>query len=235
MKKYSYCKDLREQYHVDELDSKTLTYRIDGFIDACGMNLEDSVFEKKISVTFAPYVSKTSDVDGMEYNVNFAYHYDCDRGKYFVILGDYNDLSFMLANYYDKDKNYKKVIEIPFSLVVEKTINDFKYRISLESTFNQQVEFIIAKDNETIHFYANIIDFSKVLNLVHSFVIDPEIVFNIYSEIINNKKVVFTNGDLNKAIEYDEKFEKPVNGIVKKLKFVTNNEIKYKKPKNDNK
>ncbi len=222
MEKYSYCKELIDTYHIEELNSKTLIYRIDGFMEACNMNLENSICEKKISSFRTPYINKTNHEDGIEYSVNFMYIYDCDKGNNFTVIGNYEDLDFAFINYYDKDKNKNRIGEIPFSIMIEKKVNDSIYNIEMNSTLAKQVEFIIKKDDERLCFYANILDFSKILNLVNSFVTNPEIVFETYNEIMNKKKVVFTNGDLNKAIEEDERFEKPADKFVKKIKMITN-------------
>ncbi len=228
MEKYSYCKELREQYKIDDLDSKTLKYRIDGFIEACDMNLEGSIPEKKISSTFAQYIAKESDEEGLQYNVRLSFRCDYERGESIVVIGDYNDISFILVNFYDKDKK-NRIVELPFSLAVEKTVGDIKYRISLESTVDRQVEFSISKDDKQVHFFANILDFSKVLNLVSTFINDPENLFKTYDEIMNKKKVFFTNGDLNKGFEKSDRFEKPVSSFVKKIKMLTTNEGMHKR------
>ena len=223
MEKYSYCKELIDIYKIEELDSKTLIYRIDGFMEACNMNLEKSICQKVISSSTKAYINNTTFDYNQTYSVNFAYIYDYENGKSFTVSGNYEDIDFCFINYYEKDKNKNRIIEIPFSLVIEKKINDTKYVIRMTSRINKQVEFSIMKNDEKLRFYANIIDFSKVLNIIKSFVNDPEILFNKYDEIMNKKRVIFTNGDLNKGFDDDKKFEKPYCGFVKKIKMISNN------------
>ena len=91
MGEYSYCGEIREKYAINDLDSKTLTYRIDGFIKACNMNLEDCYFTKEISSFRMPYINIHNDNAGLNYDVNFAYNYDHDMGKNYSLFGKYNE------------------------------------------------------------------------------------------------------------------------------------------------
>lgn len=75
-----------------------------------------------------------------------------------------------------------------------------------------------------IVFFVNVLDFSKVLKLVESFVDNPKLVYDTYNDIMEQKKIVFTNKDLNHGLTQDKKLDEPVGKIKKLVKILTNND-----------
>jgi hypothetical protein len=139
-------------------------------------------------------------------------------------MGNYNDIEVSFTNFTDKDKNYNKINELPFRLSIVKNFNDYIYTMDIVTIANPKVKFIIRKNSEkmmlplVISFYANILDFSLILKLVKSFVVNPELVHTNYSEIIKQKSTGFTNGDLIKGITNDESLDEPVKGFKKLIR-----------------
>ena len=97
MDKYSYCDEIKDKFNIDDLNSATLKYRLDGFITACNMDLENSIPTKEISITRTPYINIKNDEENLKYDINFSYHYNKEDGKNFVLTGDYNKLLFKLG------------------------------------------------------------------------------------------------------------------------------------------
>ena len=73
-------------------------------------------------------------------------------------------------------------------------------------------------------FYANVMDFSKILKLVESFVYNPVLVFNTYNEIEKKYYHTYTYNELSKVAMQDEKLDKPMGKIKKMIKRITNND-----------
>ena len=109
-----------------------------------------------------------------------------------------------------------------------KTIDQDIYGLNIETIDRLRTKFVIHKTRELksnflydeVVFYANVLDFSTILKLVKSFVYNPVLVFNTYSEINEKYKTVLKTSDLNKGIMQDENLDKPVNGIRKKIKSI---------------
>lgn len=226
MGEYSFCDEIKKEYNVLELESKSLSYRIDSFIYACDMDLSDSLCVKGISKTRAEYINKKKDTGNFQYDINFTRGYDHEKGNYFVLLGKYNDLVLLFANYFDKDKNKSRINEIPFHISLGKIYNDYAYQICFETVTASRVKITIKKSKEdemipnSIVFQTNISDFSKVLKLVKSFVRNPELVYITYDEIMNRKEIMFTSSDFDVAIINDPKLDEPINKIEKILKKI---------------
>lgn len=216
MDEYDYCEDIRVQYKVAELNSKTLKYRINGFLKACNMNLENSTCTKDIGDFKIEYINKNNQEE--QYNINF-YFGSNDKGNNITISGNYNDLNFRFTNYYDGDKNYGKINELPFYISLKNRYQDFKYDMEVATHNKSRTKFIIRKYTDKmlvpyiITFQANVLDFSIILKLVKAFVSNPELVFTSYSDVMDKKNPTLTCGDLNKGIIEDESLDEPVTGV----------------------
>lgn len=221
-------------------NNKTLRYRINGFAYACGMKninvLKLTAIEKKYWLDKEPY--KEIELDSGVIFSTYGNKRTCEGPNYFIsvnkykhsiiISGYYNDLSFAFTNYYDNKNIDKRVVELPFSISLAILIDKDNYTLNIDTVRGVETKFTISKYREfkkrttssTRTFYANVLDFSNVLKLVKSFVYNPQLFFNTYSGIIESKKTVITNGDLNKGIMDDEKLDKPVGKIMKKIKSI---------------
>ena len=202
MEEYSYCNELKNGFDIKELDSMTLSSRIDGFVSACNLDLSNSLCEKLISVTRVSYVNKKLNEDKLKYNINFARGYDDKLGRYFIIIGKYNDLDLLFTNYYGKDRNLNKINSLPYQITLMKMFDNYNYSINIESNgLKTKFELVKRKDdnelNNTLAFYANVRDFNKTLMIVKSFVNNPKVVFDTYNEVMNSKKVSFSTNDLD--------------------------------------
>ena len=222
-------------------DNRTLRYRINGFAHACKM--EDVEVIKNIAIN-KPYWLNSGVYE--EHRVNSAVVFStkgnkrtCEGPNYFIavnkkdkgefgknitLTGHYNDLSFSFVNYYEKQKNDHKVHELPFKISLAKLIENDNYLLDIETVNGIEKRVTFSKYREhkkrTISykhtFYVNIQDFSKVLKLVKAFVYNPSLVFATYNEIMENKKMVLTGNDFDKAIMQDKQLDEPV-GKVKKI------------------
>ena len=152
----------------------------------------------------------------------FASKIFSDRGFLIHVEGNYENLEFSINNYIGKKNLDKKIREIPFSFHIKRYLDDSIYEIHMNTAFEKEIHFVFIKDNKKMCFNANVLEFANILNLIKTFVINPEIVFNKYEEIIDNKRIMFTNGELNKPVETYEEFEKPASKLVKKIKKITN-------------
>lgn len=222
MGEYSFCNELKEEYKIEELNSETLKYRIDGFIHACDMDLSDSPCSKEISKTRMPYINKHSTKEDMNYSINFIRSYDKENGNGFVLLGKYNDLNIYFVNYFDKDKK-RIVLMKSFHITIDKKYEDLLYQLDIKTTSNLRTKFVIKKNVKPdmlpgiVSFQSIFSDFNLILKLVESFVYNPDIVFNmVLNGKINSK--VLSSKYLNDPLVVDEKLDKPVNGIRKIIK-----------------
>ena len=222
MGEYSFCNELKEEYKIEELNSETLKYRIDGFIHACDMDLSDSPCSKEISKTRMPYINKHSTKEDMNYSINFIRSYDKENGNGFVLLGKYNDLNIYFVNYFDKDKK-RIVLMRSFHITIDKKYEDLLYQLDIKTTSNLRTKFVIKKNVKPdmlpsiVSFQSIFSDFGQILILVESFVYNPDITFNVVlNEKINSR--VLSSKYLNDPLVVDEKLDKPVNGIRKIIK-----------------
>ncbi len=200
-------------------DNKTLIYRINGFAHACKMDdvkvIENS--EMIFNMTNPIYYITTSTVD------------NDSRGQGITINGCYDDLFFSFTNFYKERKNLnRKIMELPFSIDLVKKIGEDTYELQVETINGMETRFNITKLQEyrdrTIStnttFYANVREFGSVLKLVKSFVYNPVLVWIIYNEVINKKKIVLTGSDLQKGCMQDERLDKPICKTQKILKKI---------------
>ena len=214
---------------IDEVfNNKTLSYRINGFAHACGMQNINVV--KNAGVIFS-----TAKRNGLQKEDNqFEYFISVNKNnnKNSTISGNYGDLNFTFTNFHDKENLNRRILEIPFSILLIKPIDNDTYYFRIESIKKEDTRFEITKYREykngtvssNVHFNANILDFSKILKLVKSFVYNPKLVFDTYNDIKEQKKVVFATNNVNKAIMQDEKLDKPMGKIKKFVKRITNND-----------
>lgn len=229
MDNYSYVEELKKEFNIDELKSKTLSYRIDGFTLACRLDLSNSICEKLVSPNFLPYINKKMVEDETNYNINFARGYD-NNGKYFIMLGKYNELNILFKNYFDEDKNLKKINNLPFEISLGEIYNDFAYQLKIISEDGMRAKFEVTKSKEgeslsqNLYFYGNIMHFSRILRIVRSFRDNPEIVFKTYNDEMKKQKIVFTSNILDKMAEKDETFDEPTGKKGKILKKLLNND-----------
>lgn len=188
----------------DDFNNKTLRYRINGFAYAC--NIKDF---KNENVEESIKVSK---------NIN-------PLGTSITIGGEYNDLNFFFTNYYKKEKLDKKIIDLPFSILLTKNVDKNLYGLNIETISGKKTQFTIYRycstvDSQSvcddIRFVANITDFSQILKLVKSFVDNPKMVFNTYNGVVCKYERYFNQEDLEKGIQEDEYLDKP-SGKIKKL------------------
>ncbi len=207
-------------------NNKTLSYRINGFAHACKM--ENVAVTQNGGVLFTSKKDKKS-AEYPDYYITANTHDGDPRGVGVVFSGYYRDLNFVFTNFCDFKTNLNhKIKELPFSIVLIKTIDKETYRLQIETIKDVETKFIINKSreykdktiNSNVTFYANVLDFSQVLKLVKAFVYNPVLVFETYNGIKNNKKTVFTNNDLNKGIMQDEKLDKPTGKLKKKIKSI---------------
>ena len=222
MSEYNYCEEIKTKYKVDEFNSKTLSYRINGFIKACNMNLENSVCNKDISTHRLEYDKLeyvNNENNKIQYTINLTKNTSDDAKV--SLVGKYDDLSFSFINYIDEDEHYNKIRELPFRLSLTNEFDGFKYDLEINTISKYRTKFIIRKGKEEmlipyiISFQANILDFSLVLKLIKSFVINPDLVFTSYSDVMNKKNPTITCSDLGKGIVEDESLNEPVKGIKK--------------------
>lgn len=223
---------LSNELNIKEINDKTLAYRVNGFFYACNLNIEPSTYDKSIQIFHDIYANGLICHKGesSELIVYAIKRQSIDKGDFIHIVGEGEDIAFSFNNYYENKRIDRRIVEIPFDIYVNKIYEGLEYAISIESIINQEVKITLTEeDGNEIKFFANILDFGKVLNIIKAFVNNPEEVVRTYDEIFSKKKVKFTNGDLNKAIKYDEKLDKPVKGIAKVLKKITDNEGNYHK------
>ena len=221
MNEYNYCEEIRTKYKVDELYSKTLDYRINGFLKACNMNLENSLCKKDISTHRLEYNKLeyfNKDNSEIQYSVKLTKNTGDDETR-LTISGNYGDLKLSFSNYIDDDKNYDKISELPFNISLSKVVDNFKYDLEIVTLSKSRTKFIVRKGNEKmivpyiITFQANVLDFSIILKLVKGFVINPELVFASYKDVMEKKNPTLTCSDLGKGIVEDESLNEPVKGV----------------------
>ena len=228
MEEYSFCDELIDEYNIEELDSVTLKYRIDGFIYACGMDLSDSPCFKDISPTRTSYINKHKNIKGLKYNVNFTRSYDYENYDNFVLLGRYNKLDFYFVNYFTFDRK-DRINELPFKISIEKVIDNIPYKLDIVSLSKKQARFSIRRVNEkelpsnVVNFVTNITDFSIILRLIKTFIRDPEIAYLVCKEVVSKSKKNIIGKNLDNILDTDKKLDEPIIGISKIIKKILNN------------
>lgn len=214
-----FIEEIKSQFGLNNLDSKTMIFRYNGFISACNMNLDNSKWNEKGVDTNNPYINKERNIDGEEYSINFTCGYETGKGKVLILLGTYGDLSVFLVNYCDSDTIKFRVNEIPFKIKLKKPKDNNTYLMEVDCDNNKSLcnfKYTRSDDKDKkILKFDGIISFERLLKIVESFVNDPEYVFNEYCNIIDNREIHFTKEELNKGIINEEKND---NQAIKKKK-----------------
>ena len=230
-KKYIALEALREDF-----SNKTLSYRIHGFSVACDMEADVKVFNNSGVIFSSAGLSsynRDKKSDEPAYFIAVSDTKNNNHGSGVTISGNYSDLSFSFTNYYakeDYEKLDKKIREIPFDIILSKTIEYEKagneaYELKISTIQGIWTKFTINKSyefkNKTIsaneEFYANVLDFEDILKLVKAFVFNPKLFFMTYNEEVRKKKIVLSTPALKKGIMQDEKLDKPAEKIMKKI------------------
>lgn len=216
----------------DIFDNKTFRYRINGFAQACGM--EDMTIFKNSGLVFTTPKANNYDIDENKHSYFISVNENSKvYGKSITLNGQYEDLFFTFINQCgNKVKLDKKIIDVPFYISLEKKIDNDTYKFEIETVEGMRTKFYMAKYTElkghTLHddlcFYANVMDFSKILKLVKGFVYNPQLCFNTYSEMVHQQKIVFTNNMLDKMVMQDEKLDKPKSKIKKIMQRILNSD-----------
>lgn len=223
MEEYNFSEEIKDKYKVNVLNSKTLSYRINGFIKACNMDLGNSMCSKEITthrLEYAKLEYNNQDNSDINYNIRFFMDNN-ENGNYVSLNGNYNGIKLEFTNYIDDDNNYEKIYELPFKVSLKTKKDNFEYDLEIATLSKLNNKFILRKNNEKmlvpyiITFKANILDFGIILRLIKSFVNDPEQLFNEYNSIFNQKECIFNNKDITKSIVKDDSLEEPVKGLKK--------------------
>lgn len=214
------------------LNNKTLRYRINGFASACNMHDIGSMGNSGVlfNKSGIDRYGNKEESDKPNYYISLTSH-DRLYGKCVTLKGQYEDLSFTFINQCGRNvKLDKKIVDIPFYISLEKKIDNDNYKFEIETVEGMRTKFSMAKDIEfkdhTLHddlcFYANVMDFSKILKLVKGFVYNPQLGFNTYNDMIHQQKIVFSNNMLDKMVMQDEKLDKPMSKIKKIMQRIKN-------------
>lgn len=222
-------------------NNQTLTYRINGFAKACGMNNLFTAQRINKQVLFNKR-KKDSKEENYYIVVNPSIKEDG-----ITISGYYGDLNFAFSNYYSENDDLDSdIVDLPFSISLYKTFGKVKpiidpkhvtrdtkdsdvlsaknytFHLTIEKE-GEKTKFIIEKFQEKksntlysrLAFYNNSIDFSEVLKLIRTFVYNPELVFITYGEVMKNKMVLFSNDEIDSAIMEDHSLDKPFEKVIK--------------------
>ena len=223
MEEFNFSQVLGAASFNNKLDTKTMEYRINNFIYACGFVLHGYKCDKTKYLFEDGYLQGLVFDQDEESQCNFMVKdkKDIERGNYLYMEGHRKDLDFIFNNYYKNKRIDKRIVELPFDIYLKVKQEENVYQLIIRTIVDKENQFTIIKnDQQQLSFYANILDFSKVLKIVKSFVNNPELVLNVYDEIRNSKKVSFTNGDLKKVMDDDHNFEAPHGKIMKKIKKI---------------
>ena len=216
------------------LNNKTLRYRINGFAYACNMRDIGVLSNSGVLFNtsgFDKYGNKENS-DEHSYFISLNEH-DRLYGKCITLKGQYEDLTFTFINHCGKNiKLDKKIVDLPFYISLEKKVDNETYQFEIETDTGMRTRFLMIKytdfKDHSLHddlcFYSNVSDFSKILKIVKSFVYNPKLGFDIYSEIMKKQQIVFTSSMVDKMAMQDEKLDKPMGKVKKIIKRITNND-----------
>ena len=202
MNEYDLCEELEGVYQDDVFQTPTLSYRLNAFIDAYGMDLEKGGIEDLGNINF-----------GKLYESNQKYFQMpiCDivekkssNGDYIITImntkskkvswvkieGKYLNTEFSFDNYYTKSIKSDEIYEIPFSLSIIRQVDDYNYRMDanqdgLRTVFKfsySNADNIL--DYDEIEFYVNRNDIENVFSIMSLFLDNPNYVFNTYKNVI---------------------------------------------------
>ena len=223
MEKYNFCDELKYTLFINELNSKTLEYRLNGFIYALKMNLEDGIYRPIVNTSSHNYTIKRKE-DTYLIKISVMDTHNNKHNRVFKLCGNYNNLEFEFINQYNNSINCGRIKNIPFKAFVKIKENDDVYQLLIESVTKEQVYIKLDKsksvDHESYSFGVNIMDFSQVLKLIKSFVNNPLVVYDTYKNIICNGKVILKSGELGSAYENDENLNQPLGKVMKRIKLL---------------
>ena len=144
MEDVNFCREVNNILNVKELDSKTLTYRINGFLLASSMNLDNGIYKYIVNNNHFHFATKKSCND--DYNVSISImDYDNHHNKKVKLFGDYSYLQFEFINDYNKNVLRNKIIRLPFSITINKDCG--KNILKLRTVKDEKVEFYIENNN----------------------------------------------------------------------------------------
>lgn len=137
-----------------------------------------------------------------EYFITARETNDQELGKGILLSGYFADLNFSFTNYLKGNK---------YSIKLDKAVSKDEYVFIINPADNDEVEFSITKNYfrkgnivpENYTFYYKTKDFNEILNIIYTFVYNPEFAFAEYKRIYNDKlpkKIVFGKDDLDDAI-----------------------------------
>ena len=220
MEELSFGKLFSEEMHIKELGSITMEYRVNSFLKACNLDLNNKEYEKilkqyeHVFTRGLIYNFGTKD----QFSIYAVKQQDDKFGDYIHINGKDKNMVFSFDNYYEERKIDKRILELPYRISIKKEFNGSIYEIKINGMYNGEFIFDICKDDNSISFYTNPIELYKILKIVNSFVNNPMVVYDAYSDVMYSKKIMFSNKDLYKGSINGIEFEKPENKLVKKMK-----------------
>ena len=218
MEEFDFGKVFSEEMHIKEISSKTLRYRINNFLKACNVDLSDKEYEKVLKQYEHVFTR------GLIYNfgnedqlsIYAVKQQDNKLGDYIHMYGRSKEFSFSFDNYYENKNLDKKIVDVPFNIIIK--FNNVDYGLRMETVFHKEVAFMVTKKLQSISFYSSPVDFEQVLEVISAFVYNPEEVFKIYNSIYNQKRIEFSNAELNIGATNGEEFVKPSKKYVKNMK-----------------
>ena len=234
MEEFNFSKNLNTMLKMTELDSVTLAYCINGFMYACNVDTDNAIY--KDVITRDDYKSATLTWNNDEDNhvrLSFSKILDKKDSTFLAINGEYKGLKFDYLNNYDNEILGKNVKYLPFVIKLVKEHEGFLYDMKMELIDKRRVVFNLKRKSNSNRilsyhrcFYANILEFSKILRIVKAFNDDPEMLFDTCNDIfINEVKPSLTNNQINKLGSKDDKLNEPVSSkIKKKIKLLLNND-----------
>jgi hypothetical protein len=214
-------------------NNQTLTYRINGFQDACSMN--DITIKKSRTSLFHKRDNNEEDTTP-DYCISLFVEDIDDDLEGIRISGYYDDLNFVFNNFHVKSDDLdSEIINLPYDISLYKTIRKgdktFEDTLTyvhnsdgLEYKIDNWVYHLIIKDDDEVtdftikkyregksstivsskSFYTDSIDFGIVLKVIKSFSYNPELFYTTISEIINNKLIRFNNFELDRVLMEDK-------------------------------
>lgn len=234
MSNYNYYEELKEKVSGDAINTPTMEYRINSFMEAYDMNLEKGMVEEEVNIDeLREYLMLPTMVDecrlftkkgkNSQYNVN-AMIGNSNRINFINIYGNYKNSSFEYVNLYNKKIMNKEVVENPYQLKVSRITENRVYDM-IATKAKGKTKFIFRSksieneyDRKEITFYSKRNDIENVLSILSNFVKKPEVVFTTYEKVMESKEVYF-NGTEVDLVKYDENVKVMENGkkLVKSL------------------
>lgn len=225
---FDFLNELKEKMGLDELDNPTLYYYLQGFLDACDINvLEGDYVNNYIEgEEYRSYLLKKHSEDDLNYSIEI-FRGSANKKDVFMLKGKYNDLDFTFYNFYHAKKLNEEIKQIRFSVNLEKKVNKNNYSMIAES-IKGKTKFILLREpdnnddfSDQICFYSNRDDFENTFGIIESFVQNPEFVFFAYKRIINSKSIVLNGKEIDFVKNNEDLL---VTNQGKVLKKVLNNE-----------